>query len=77
MLACVSTTDQIANHPANASTTKQLFSFPKGQRFLHYKKVLNHELQYSLRSEFRRSNSHLKTTFGAPRTELFPQKEQS
>ena len=46
MLACVSDCDQISQHPTNTSSAKQLFSFPKGPRFVHYKKPYNKEVGY-------------------------------
>ena len=55
MLACVTDCEQISHNPTNSSTTKQLYSFPKGRRFLHYKQPYNREVGYDLPSGFKKS----------------------
>ena len=81
MLACVSDCDQICSNPTNNSKSKQLFSFPKGKRFSHYKIPYNKEICYELPSEFIKKDIpvHGKSTqFGiGDRPDIFPQKEQN
>ena len=74
MLACVTDCNEISNHPANTSGSKQLFSFPKGARFLHYYKPYNRQLAYEADSQFKRERVFGKSNgFGhAERPELFP-----
>ena len=38
MLSCVTDCEQICHDPTNHSSSKQLYSFPRGPRFVHYKK---------------------------------------
>ena len=77
MLACVSDCDQISGNPSNNSGAKQLYSFPKGPRFLHYKKPHNPNISYEARSDFSAQKNYGRSGgFGVPdRPELFPQKE--
>ena len=74
MLACVTDCNDISQHPVNNSNTKQLFSFPKGPRFLHYNKGYNRELSYEAKTAFRREKVFGKSNgFGhAERPEIFP-----
>ena len=52
MLACVTDSTQISQHPVNNSNTKQLYSFPKGPRFLHYSKKNTEHVIYDNSSQF-------------------------
>ena len=74
MLACVTSAEEISQNPTNNSPAKQLFSFAKGPRFLHYRKPYNSTVAYDKASSF--SNSKVFGTtngFGvASRPELFP-----
>ena len=74
MLACVTDSTQISQHPANSSNTKQLYSFPKGPRFLHYAKKNTEHVLYDNSSQFSKSKLYGKSLgFGVPeRPDLFP-----
>ena len=52
MLACVTDSAQISQNPTNTSNTKQLYSFPKGPRFLHYSKKNTEHVLYDNSSQF-------------------------
>lgn len=76
MLSCVTDCDQVCQNPSNTSTSKHLFSFPKGPRFVHYKKSYNDSI-YNSKSDFNKGRRHSQaTSFGVARPELFSQKEQ-
>lgn len=76
MLSCVTDCEQICSNPSNNSNSKHLFSFPRGPRFLHYKKAYNDNI-YESQSDFRKMrNFGERTSFGVARPELFSQKEQ-
>ena len=74
MLSCVTDCDQISQHPNNTSGSKQLFSFPKGERFLHYRKPYNNLISYEAPSAFKKTRVVGQTQgFGvSQRPELFP-----
>lgn len=75
MLSCVTDCEQICSNPSNNSNSKHLFSFPRGPRFLHYKKAYNDNI-YESQSDFRKMrNFGERTSFGVARPELFSQKE--
>eukprot|EP00347_Sterkiella_histriomuscorum_P017541 403348945 len=50
MSQVVSTPQQINQHPVNNSTSKQLFSFSKAERFGQPKSMMNHRIAYDLPS---------------------------
>ena len=77
MLACVTDCEQIRGNPSNNSSAKQLFSFPKGPRFLHYGRPANPNISYKAQSDFSNRKTFGKSNgFGvSDRPELFPQKE--
>lgn len=73
MLSCVTDPEQISNNPSNNSLSKQLYSFPKGARFLHYKKACNKEVSYEAQSQFKIQRVYGQTLgFGVARPDLFP-----
>jgi predicted transcriptional regulator len=48
MSITVSNCVSICNSPLNNSMSKNLFSFPKQERFKEHKKILNEKIQYEL-----------------------------
>ncbi|CDW81826.1 UNKNOWN [Stylonychia lemnae] len=50
MSQIISTPQQINQHPVNNSSSKQLFSFSKADRFSMPKKIMNHKISYDLPS---------------------------
>ena len=74
MLACVTDCEEISQNPTNNSRSKQLFSFPKGKRFLHYPQPYNNILSYGQKSDFAINKLYGKSSgFGVGgRPELFP-----
>lgn len=67
----------ICNSQVNTSSSKQLFTFPKDERFKQSSPYCSNA-SYDLPSEFRNRNSNVQvpTTFGVMRPELFYCKEK-
>ena len=73
MLTCVTNQDQISQNPSNTSLAKQLYTFPKGPRFVHYTKGYNREVSYEAPTQFKKPKNFGKSLgFGVARPELFP-----
>ena len=65
MSVVISNCDWISKNSTNTSTSKQLYTFPQGERFLHYKDAENSTVQYGSPTGFRTGHTLLdQGTFG-------------